>query len=463
MLWLCLHLPYLAIETATADAAAPTAVAEPAGPRRLVVGANVAARVRGVVNGMPVPRAQSLVPALRLLPHRPHVEQAALRQLAGWALQYTSYVHLPVAPPEPGAGRLLLEIGGSFRLFGGQAALIKRVSTDLAALGYTGQSGIAAQPIAAMLLARAPAFDRLEALPVDLLELPIETREVLQASGLRSIGEVLKLPRTALGRRFGPECLDYLARLTGEQPDPVPAYTPPEHYQARIEFDREVETTEALRFPLRRLIGELVGSLRGQDAAIQRITLSLDHADRDTTAIRLRPARPTRDGDQLLQLIEERFGQLHLAAPVRALHLTAGRYLTYTPAQDDLFDHRAQQVEALAQLIDRLQARLGDEAVTWLQTIADHRPECASRSVATPDSGDASQGIIQGKRPLWLLSAPKPLTTPPTLLSGPERIEGGWWEKDVARDYYIACTADGQRLWVFRDREARWYLHGVFA
>jgi protein ImuB len=51
-----------------------------------------------------------------------------------------------------------------------------------------------------------------------------------------------------------------------------------------------------------------------------------------------------------------------------------------------------------------------------------------------------------------------------TFVSGPERIESGWWdEQDVARDYYVARNGDGQRLWVFRDHRTRcWFLHGLF-
>ena len=48
---------------------------------------------------------------------------------------------------------------------------------------------------------------------------------------------------------------------------------------------------------------------------------------------------------------------------------------------------------------------------------------------------------------------------------GPERIESGWWDgHDVRRDYYVARTQAGVRLWVFRERtpERRWFLHGIF-
>jgi protein ImuB len=52
------------------------------------------------------------------------------------------------------------------------------------------------------------------------------------------------------------------------------------------------------------------------------------------------------------------------------------------------------------------------------------------------------------------------------LLSGPERIQSGWWDGGaVARDYYVARAADGARWWIFRECEAprRWFLHGCFA
>jgi protein ImuB len=83
---------------------------------------------------------------------------------------------------------------------------------------------------------------------------------------------------------------------------------------------------------------------------------------------------------------------------------------------------------------------------------------------------------------VWLLSVPQVLEPaagrtradlpcfegkPLQLESGPERIESGWWDgRDVARDYYVATTAAGARLWIYRERRARgtpgWFVHGVF-
>ena len=72
-------------------------------------------------------------------------------------------------------------------------------------------------------------------------------------------------------------------------------------------------------------------------------------------------------------------------------------------------------------------------------------------------------------RPLWLLPAPRSLGSDPAalqlkLLSGPERIETGWWDgEDVGRDYFVGCNPHGEELWLFRDRGGEWFVHGVFA
>jgi protein ImuB len=74
---------------------------------------------------------------------------------------------------------------------------------------------------------------------------------------------------------------------------------------------------------------------------------------------------------------------------------------------------------------------------------------------------------------VWLLAMPQPLAGGEQpryegrleIEDGPERIESGWWDgHDVRRDYYVARTPAGTRLWIFRERRAGggWFLHGVF-
>ena len=76
-------------------------------------------------------------------------------------------------------------------------------------------------------------------------------------------------------------------------------------------------------------------------------------------------------------------------------------------------------------------------------------------------------------RPVWLLAEPQRLEGEEQpryqgaleLEEGPERIESGWWDgRDVRRDYYVARTPAGVRVWIFRERRTPggWFLHGVF-
>ena len=93
---------------------------------------------------------------------------------------------------------------------------------------------------------------------------------------------------------------------------------------------------------------------------------------------------------------------------------------------------------------------------------------------ALAERGNVPSGRMSpSPRPLWLLAEPQPLDGGEhpryegrlEFEEGPERIESGWWDgRDVRRDYYVARTAGGMRLWVFRERraEGRWFLHGVF-
>jgi len=51
-----------------------------------------------------------------------------------------------------------------------------------------------------------------------------------------------------------------------------------------------------------------------------------------------------------------------------------------------------------------------------------------------------------------------------SLLSGPERIESGWWDGgEIGRDYFVGSDAQGGELWLYRDRGGQWFVHGIFS
>ena len=119
--------------------------------------------------------------------------------------------------------------------------------------------------------------------------------------------------------------------------------------------------------------------------------------------------------------------------------------------------------------MERLQARLGSDAVHGLDTRPDHRPERAWVPVSPERKFFPKEEGQRGPRPLWLLDPPRRLAEGEfSLLTGPERIESGWWDGAQARrDYFIARTGESSLAWIYRERgmEAggHWFLHGFFA
>jgi protein ImuB len=246
---------------------------------------------------------------------------------------------------------------------------------------------------------------------------------------------------------------------------------PPRAFSARLQLPGEVTETEGLLFPLNRLVLDLVGYLRAVGGGVERMTVGLGHPRGPATGLTVGLAGPSRDPRHLQLLLRERLQGLPLPSPVESMSLNAGQVVPLAGRSLDLFEGAGRAEEDWRQLVDRLRARLGPEAVYGLSLVADHRPERAW----SPGAGGKGAGPPgPGRRPLWLLETPRALEAPDdrprwggalALQGGPERIEGGWWDgQDVARDYYVAESEAGERLWVYRDRcpPHGWFLHGLF-
>ncbi|MEE8339966.1 MAG: DNA polymerase Y family protein [Xanthomonadales bacterium] len=395
-------------------------------------------------------------------------EQRALQRLAAWCYQYSNQVS--IAADRNG---LLLEAGASERLFGRPQTLGHRLQQALGQLGYHAMAGSAATPEAAWLAAceglhiRSAGHIRQQIGPLPLERLQLDTAQQLamERMGLRQVRDLLRLPRKALARRFGPALPVYLDRLLGIQADPRPLYQPPETFASRMDLPAEISTGQALLFPLKRLVEELCGVLRGGDTAAQSLQIVLGHEDHEDTLLELGLQSPTQALARLMPVLRERLERLRLPRPVREICLEVPQLLSFSAGQHSLFmDTTTEQQQGIEQLAERLQARLGHTSVTGITGVEDHRPEYSWRPRALGEQADCS---TLAHRPSWLLPKPKCCTIEDyEILAGPERIESGWWDgHDCRRDYFIVRDAHGSTLWAFHEYKPRhgWYLHGIFA
>jgi protein ImuB len=485
MLWLALRFASLSLEVYTravrtdaARAAIPLAVASSMGTQGDIVACNEAAQSRGLKPGMPLAAASALASDLEIVPRDAAAEKAALERIAAWAIQFTPAVSI-VQPAE-----VLLEIAGSLTLFGGLKNLWNAVAEGLRGLGYAASIACAPTPLAAQWFARAGLAVRLQhmdALRASLAELPLEVMQASQALtllhdvGAYTVGDCLTLPRDGLARRLGPGFIDDLDRALGCTPDPRVFFTPPTVFTAAQPLPAPAQEAEMLLFAARRLIAELCGFLTATANGVQQLELTFSHERHEPTELGLTLVAATRDVDHLTNVLREKLERYRLPRPATAIALTSNLLLPLAARSLALLPDAGRQEEAAAQLIERLRARLGDDAVVGLRRFPDHRPERAFRTCPPDGSESAGGSAVATGRPLWLLGKPRPLSESAqapcydgrlTLLAGPERIESGWWDgDDVARDYFIAANASEALLWIYRERSesARWFLHGFFA
>jgi protein ImuB len=287
----------------------------------------------------------------------------------------------------------------------------------------------------------------------------------MERMGFRQLRDLLRLPRKALTRRFGPALPGYLERLLGTRPDPCTLYQPPESFTSRLELPAEIQLCQALLFPLKRLLEELCGVLRGGDTAVQSLYIVLGHEDHGDTRLELGLQSPTQDAARLARVLREHLERLRLPQAVREIRLEAPQLLKFNAGQHSLFmDTPAEQQQDIEQLTERLQARLGRKSVAGITGVEDHRPEYSWRTRALNERPDCT---ALAHRPSWLLPRPRRCAIENyQILAGPERIESGLWDgRDCRRDYFIVRDAHGSTLWAFHEYKPRrgWFLHGIFA
>ncbi len=473
----------------------------------------------GVSAGSTRAHALALAPGLVLLEPDPSRETRAFEALALALLAYTPKVSF--APSHT----LLLEVGSGLRLFGGVRALLAKVAATAAGCGHAARIACAPTAWGAWTLAQARATQRgsntprrwrvlkeqtlanvLDTLPVTLAPFAAQHEHALTQIGCATFADLRRLPRDGIVRRFGDGVLNWLAQARGEAPDPRASFSAPPSFCAGLELQARVESAEALLFAARRLVMQLAGWLCAQHAALTAFELRLEHelASRHaprTSSLTLAWSAPSRDAEHLLWLLREKLNQTELAAPVIGLALVATGVSEYAAPNDTLFPMPETSEASLAQLFERIGARVGEQNVLQLFVEDDHRPEraMAARAYrATPGKAGKARKPRDPKpkeaqtaastqcaldlpdvplpsqpRPAWLLEKPLKLAVrndrpvyrrPLKMLTRAERIETGWWDgEEVERDYYVAADDQGRTFWLYRERMGgEWYLQGLF-
>ncbi|MBS0123376.1 DNA polymerase Y family protein [Thetidibacter halocola] len=498
----------------------------------------------GLHRGQPLRDAHAMCADLVTRPAIPHREAAFLGALHRWAGKYSPWV--ASEPPDA----LVIDLTGCAHLFGGEEPLADQVAQDCADLGLSVRVGLADTLGAAWALARfagaemqshrsgdaieqeahatrakagkrrhwerggttppraasvsdsgriaAPgqSWSALSPLPVASLRIDTDTQEQLKRLGLRRVGDLLGQPRAGLARRFGRGLVDRLDQATGSAPEPVSPARPPDRFAVRLSFPDPIGLAEDVTAALERMVQRLCATLKDKGRGARTLRLEAHRCDHEMRWLSVTAATAHADPHRLLPLLTIKLDVLEAGPGIDMLRLEA---IAHEPVHTRaMAGHaeaaargmaRQQGSAALEDLIGRIGARLGPEAVTRRHPASSHIPEKTAQVLAAAWSEPARDWPAPPvPRPL-LLWPPEPVHAPDDprpperfrwrgrvfarlAATGPERITPEWWLDEPAwrsgpRDYWRVETDRGERLWLFYAHggtmSSGWFCQGAFA
>jgi nucleotidyltransferase/DNA polymerase involved in DNA repair len=364
-----------------------------------VLDANLAARGLGIRRGMALGSAHRLAPEATFVDSVPDEDrsavEAAFQALAAWSpgLAGTS------EPTDPAFGLLAVQVDGLGALWGPEPVLARRLARVLAALlPGTPRAGIAGTWFAATLAAGLAQPGGLEAvppsgeaawlapLPARLLTEDPDIRARLARLGLRRIGAVAGLPRSALVARFGEEGIRLHARANGEEVRPFHVRRAPERLALSLPIDPPVQELEAFRFVLHRLATTLAAQLDARGAAADRARLSL-HLDLAFAPAGTSPGlvveqqfpEPTSDPEAIERLLLARLEQTPPPAEVGGLELELAGVAPAAGQQLPLFVPQAARGARLGWQLARLALIHGEDRIRRIQILDPEAPLAEQR------------------------------------------------------------------------------------
>jgi protein ImuB len=519
----------------------PLAVIATVRAARQIAALNDEAARLGLRAGMALADARAMYPQLVAIDADEIADAATLDRIADWCDRYTPLVGLD--PPDG----LFLDISGCAHLFGGEENLRRELIRRLAVQGFHARAAIADTPGCAWAVARyglaeprslpppekgrsmreahrvgvnvsaftltpspilplsggGSAMRVLSSLPLAALRVDPKIAAPLAQAGLKTIGDVIDLPRAPLAARFGQDFVRRIDQTLGREDEPIVPRLPLPSFLAEQRFAEPIGREEDVLGTIFHLAQELARAMERHGKGARRLQTALFRTDGKVVRVEIGTSEPLRDPARIKRLFLDRlavigdeadpgfgFDMIRLSAlSVEAFDAVQTGFGTGDPARE------------IAHLIDRLTARFGADRVQRLVPQDTHWPELASIAVpanaARAQTGIAANDFAQDSRipvrPIRLFERPEPIEAtaqvpdgPPVQFKwrrvthdvayaeGPESIALQWWRNDqglpVTRDYFRIETRQGARVWLYRegiyqdrDNPPHWFLHGIFA
>lgn len=462
MQWLYLYLPQLQLDRLQALAPElqekPFVLYDASQRQQPIVQMNAAAVKAGIEPYMPLARAWLLDANLR--PHiwQPVEQKHLLKQLT--AQLYTQFSDIYLDPPDG----IWLDLQPMRRVYPDSIGWQHALEHCLAAWCCDYRYALHSAPAAARLLARCNESD-LGRIAIE--HLPCETglKEKIIRLGLSTLSDLKSYPRGALGQKLGLGLVELLAQLEGHQRIRLSPYQPAPLFYQKLVLAAETNSWQGLQFYLKRILAELESFLRYRRCLTTQLTLRFFHREQNPTLFKVSLPHGGNTVQELMGLCQLKMESEALVAPVLELSVQANKFHQLQEQSADLWQGQKKATMPLAQLLNRLQLRMGENRVFGISTTEHWLPELAHQQTKAGFPIGMTKALY---RPPWLcLHAQRIELTEWQLIGGPERVRVPWWFTENAsdeRDYYRALHQTKRTGWIFYCyRQQAWWLQGWFS
>jgi protein ImuB len=468
--WVYLHFNSLQLDSIfIEDNSTPVAVIN--SKNNEIVQLNSAAIEEGLTLGMGLGSAAALSSNLQVHPYDQSIEKQRLSRIAQWLYLVTADISLF----EPDG--ILLRCSNMLSLYPNMKIFWQTVVSHLNSMNVHYFYASGHSPYAARLLAKkgintvtddVNRIKRMLSKP-DLTYTDLSNKTIIQLNrvGVRNVGQLLTLSLAEVAKRFDSDLVTYVGRLTGQLHHGVTFYHPPEQFKQYLELLFEISNVQRLEQPLKKVFTLLERFLQLRNKITHNLHIQFHLRDAENTSVVINSAQGEYQADKWLALSQLTLESLNISAPIMAITVEVKRLENSHIERADLFADKKGSISP-QELISTLQAKLSKAQVKGIRHIDEHRPELATQYCEPlyKSSFNASAKSAHNLlfRPSFLLPSPQPLIEQVKIQQGPERIVTGWWDnQQVIRDYFIARSAYGRWLWIYRTPEQKWFIHGFFS
>lgn len=471
----------------------------------LLTALNEVAHLSGLRIGTLLADARAICPEIKTFSADPAGDLEFLEKLAVWSQRWGIWSALD--PPDG----LIVDVTAVGHLFGGEHDLVKDALNCFSNRGFSVKVSIAPTAGGAWALARYGSngfiLNAYETIPMQIMNLPVaalrlevETLKVLKRLGLNTVGDLAKIERTSIRRRF--RCsknpvsnpLIRIDQLLGLVPEPLLPVIESNIPLVERRLLEPIRYRDLLNRVVHDLTIDMACELERKGEGARKLELNMWRVDNEVLGCSLELSQASREPNHIYRLFSAKLEGIDAGFGIEAVRMKASWVEPLILEQSSFDTINETHGTSFNTFIDRLTTKLGSYAVRRPLVLASHIPERAQGWKVGSDLSSASEDImVFPPRPIKLLDNPERLTAltiapddhPRSFRwrgalhevirsEGPERISPEWWrERSTARlrDYYRVEDAKGRRYWIYRcgitgdgrGADPDWYIHGLCA